>query len=280
MRFEDTGLPDDKMVRDAYKQARAQALSSALRQEALLGYEELVDQYYQEDMAGLLADYLDGHITKAEFNLEKRAIQEIREENRDIIIPKDLPAVLEQKFRDASLAPALEIHRHSENATPELISAALLAASVRSPVDCAAVAGKFGPVVAGIIAEKLHIDSYVTRRGKNLAAASADTKRLFMAGLSNQFRLNAAAARKKGDGQKLFLPEHEAMEAFAEAQLLWGADKKLGKRLVSTFNSAARALESPFILEGGPRSDLTLVKTLPKKPSRRRKTHRFGDDGF
>lgn len=284
MKFEDSGLLNDKLVEEAFNYAQAYTLS--LTKESMLGITELVDADFKDDLEALEEAYEFGDLTEEEYNLEKADLEQYREQALADITPEDIAYELGKLFRDSCLAPALEIQQYSDKSSPQLIAAALLSHAARDPIDCEKIAEKFGAGIAHLIAERLHIEAYPGAYEDNLAAASDDAKRLFMAELTNSFREAAATVTKLAPDEQAFLPHEQAEKGYQEGKLMWGTDKKLDARLVDTFNQAAQLMASPYRLEVNPQGQPELIKGTPRNTEKQgpttgpRKPTIFGDDGF
>ena len=281
MLFEHSGLQDDPLIEDAFNYA--QNYTQSLDKEILLGYKDLLDVDYEDDLAMLDEDLEDGNITKEEYEQEKSILEMMREEDMQEMFPDDPTEELNRLFRDNCVGPALEIQKYSNNSSPALIATALLATCARDPIDCKKIEERFGAEIAGLIAERLHVNAYPGSHDENTLASSPDAKCLYMAELTNSFREAAAAVKKLGPDELAFLPQEQAETGLAEARLLWGNDKKLDSRLISIFNKAAKTLYSPLSLEIDENGLPELVRNTQKKTKktpRRKKSSNFGDDGF
>ncbi len=281
MRFEDSGLKDDMLVESAFNYA--QSYTQSLGKEMLLGYKQLIDMDYQDELDMLEEDLEDGIITHEVYDQEKSILEIMRAEDMKEMIPSDLDGEINRLFRNNCVGPALEIQNYSEKSSPALIAAALLSSCVRDPIDCKKIEEAFGSNIAALVAEKLHVEAYPARREENITAISPDAKRIFMAHLANDFREAAGAAKKHRPGEKAFLPSDLVNGAFTDASLLWGNDKKLDGRVVSIFNQAAQTLSSAFRIEVDEKNALELVRTTQKIPTKKKpgkKPGHFGDDGF
>ena len=280
MRFEDSGLQSDDLIVNAFNYA--QTYTRSLSEEVLLDCKKLIEANYEDDFDILEEALENEEISQDEYEQEKSILEIMRDEDIKKIMPANAQKELDRVFRDNCVGPALEIQQHSENPSPALIATALLASCVRDPVDCKKIEKNFGENIAGLIAEKLHIKAYPSTHAASTAAASPDTKRLFMAELANDFR-EATVVKKLGPDETAYLSFEQAKSAVVEAELLWGNDKKLDNRLVDIFNLAAKALFSPLRMELDENGKLGLVRNThkdPPKTSRKKKPPNTGDDGF
>ncbi len=258
MRFQESGLQNDKLVEDAfnYGAAYAQSLSS----EAMMNFKQQIDAYYAQNLQAMTAAKNAQKLTEADFTREKTELDRVRAAQMGMG-PRVVADALNDRFTKQSIAPAMEIQSYSDKASPELIAAVLLAGCVRSPVDYKNVAEKFGDTIANLVAEVVHINAYPGAREANLAAASGDAKRVNMAILTASLESIVGQSQKQlQTGQKLAFPPGQEESLFANAKLLWGADKKLDKRLLDTFNRAAQVTSSVFRMEADAKGTLELVK--------------------
>jgi len=281
MRFQDSGLVNDKLVKQAFDYA--QDYTKSLATEVLQSYRDLIHADYKDDLDMLKEMFDYGDITEADYEQKKTALENERAAELKEITPDNIPAELEWMFRDNAIGAALEIQRYSDKATTELIAAAMLAECARDPVDCKKIEEKFGPAISGMIAEILHIEAYPAARAENTAASGPDTKRLYMAAITNSFRQAAALVNELQENEKAELPPERVEAAYTEAKTLWGNDKKLDKRLVDVFNKAADVLASSYRMEAGPKGTLELVNSTSTIPARiipGKKRGGCGDDGF
>lgn len=277
MRFQDSGLVNDKLVEQAFNYT--QAYMQSLAGEVLLNYRNSINKSYDRELELLKLDLNDKVITQEEYDKEKAALEKQRAIDLKGPSPLAINLALDRIFRSEALGTALEIQNHSDKASLSLIATALLAECVRSPLDSKKAGKAFGEALENIIATVIDVELYPAERVRKIAAANDDSKRILAARLTNRFR---QAAAKQELGEKITLQNGQAEGLFKEIKLLWGIDKKLDARLVSVFNQAAATLKSTYTLEVSDRGLPQLVnnsapppppKSVPKKPG-------FGDDGF
>jgi hypothetical protein len=281
MKFEDTKLPGDKLVEDAFNYA--QDYNKALAPELLAQFKQQVESRYATDLLFLNEDKEAGQIDEDKYNASKSRLDMVKEAQL-----KQLPRIVDQQleniFTTAKLGPVQEISNHSDNATPALLAATMLVDCVRDPVDYKKVEGTFGGAVGGLIAEILHIDSYPGTLLASLSDASADAKRIFMAGMSSSLNTVAEQVKKLPPGQMLRFPPKQEETMFSQAKVIWGNDKKQDARLTDVFNKAAEAMNSNYRLEltaaGAPDLVESIRKAPPKMLPGPKKPPKAGDDGF
>lgn len=260
MKFHESGLPKDKLIEAAFEYSHAFTLKS--RKAAMRDFTLQIDEIHAGQLKALDDTKQSANMPESEYKRQKEALEKLRDENMKLGPPL-VDQALETVFVARRVNPALEILNHSETKDPEVIAAALLCECIRSPKDFKAITGKFGERVAGIAAEIAHIDAYPDEREQNMAEASADAKRVYLAwlsasenGIADQVR-QAAIARPN---EKLALPPGHEKQLYNDAAQLWGVDKKLDARLVDAFNRVAEATGSAFRMEVDEKGELGLVK--------------------
>jgi hypothetical protein len=253
MRFEETGLKENTLVRDAFNYAAAYYKSVALDM-----VRQNLEDSYMKQLTALDSGQATGRYSDEEYNERLARYDQSLEAQK-----KRLPQFAEQQFNalfnKKKIAPVLTIQQHSDESTPERLAAALLLDCARDSVEHKNLEERFGTAVAGPIAEILHADSYPGSRNDALAATSSDAKSIYAAEIIaslNQLPDDARMAEMQG--QKLLLP---ARALFAQAQPLMGSDKGLDTQLVDAFNRAAEILASPYRIEIGTNKIPKLVKT-------------------
>jgi hypothetical protein len=280
MRFQDSGLQSNKLVEEAFNYGAA--YSQSLSGEALMGFAQQIDAQYLQQLRGLTAAKEAQRVSEQDFDLKKAELDRMRVAQLNMG-PGVVGSALDNRFIQQSVAPALEVQKYSDKASPELVAAILLADSVRSPVDYKKVAEKFGDTVAELVAEIIHIRVYPAKHAENVAAASSDAKRVYMgimtASLDN---IVAQAQAQLQTGKKLIMPPGQEEALYGNAKVLWGNDKKLDRRLLDTFNRAAQVTSSEFRMEVDAKGALELVKgakATPKpRPAAGGKPDIIGDD--
>ncbi len=252
MKFEDTKLPNEKLVVDAFNHAYEdnQALGPDMKRQI----EQQIELGYQANMTYLNQDKASGQVTEEQYKSDKAMI----DKQRDAQL-KQVPLIVTQQldtiFATTRLGPVQELQNHSENNSSTLLAAALLLDSVRDPICAKKIEEQFGSPVFGLIAEVLHIDSHPNQQEANLPAASSDAKRVFVAGLTGS--LDQVVTQMAKSRQPLRFPPGQEEMMFTRAKLVWGNDKKLDTRLVDVFNRAAEAMGSKFRIElSGGKPDL------------------------
>lgn len=278
MRFEDTGLTKNTLVEDAFNYA--QEYNRSLAPEVALQLKQRLEQDYEKRLAGLDQAKEAGQVDEEAYKKYKASL----DASMDMQV-KRLPLIAKQQlelmFNKAKIAPVLELQQHSENTSPALLAAALVLDTVRDPVDHQKLDAKFGSTVSGLVAEVLHVESYPGTIDQGLSNASADAKRIFLAGLSSSLDQVVQQISKLPPGATLQFPPKQEETMFNQAKTLWGNDKKLDARLVSVFNKAATALASPYRIEVAANGTPTLTETAvvqPQQPGRKKGPKITGDD--
>ena len=277
MRFQDSGLVNDKLVERAFNYA--QAYTQSLGKELLMNYKNAVTQNYEIEFRLLDLDLKDKIITPEQYEKEKAVLERERARDLQAATPETIRNALERMFRNNALGIALEVQNHSDKATPAQIAAALLAQSARSPIDCKKIGKEFGEAIENMVANIVDVGVYPVERDEKTAAANDDTKRLLMAGLTNRFR---KAAGNLEPANKVSLQPGKAEEAFQEIKPLWGVDKKLDSRLVSVFNQVATTQKSSYTLEVNEKGLPVLINNSTPPPPKTGPVKKpiFGDEGF
>ena len=272
MRFEDTGLPNDKAVEAAFNYAFASFPAELEAQ-----YKQRLELSYQDQL-----NYLDA--MKDEGQLDDEMYKNYRDrldkslEDGQKRLPQMITQRLDAEFKVQRLSPVVEMQKYSEKSSPALVAAALLLDSVHDPLDFLKADAECGAAVSGVVAEVLHVRSHP---GDHLATASVDAKHLIAAGLANTFGKIASQIMRLQENQQLRLPPKFLESNFAQIKLLWGDDKKMNTRLLETFNRVAEGAASPLRIELGTTGSPELVETVKKAPPAPKSTRpKLGDDGF
>lgn len=249
MRFHESGLPNDKLIEEAFNFSFATIMAN--QKDALKSFQAQINAMHAENMHGLDMARRSGDVKDDEYKMQKDMLEKMRDDQLKAgpsLISQELGRVFEQR----RLAPAKEIADNADGVNPALISAILLVDTVRSPLDFQNVEKRFGTAVAGLVAEVLHIDAYPSERDVTLAKAAPDSKRAYMALLIttiNQISSQIEQALKANPMQKIMLPPGQEEQMFANAKTMWGVDKKLDARFLDVFNKAADIVSSPFKVE-------------------------------
>jgi len=266
VKFEDTKLPADKVVVDAFNHANEnnKAGATAIRKQ--------LDAQFKSVFLQLDALKETGRINEAQYGMEKARL-----EQQQKMIPQIIQQELDARFK-LTVAPAQELQAHSENTSPEVLAATLLLDSVRDPVDFEEIAAKFGSEVAGPLKQVLHIHAHdePATQEANLNKASSDEKRIYAAEIASDLEQVPAAAKRVQPGTALTL---EAESVFKQIEQVWGNDRKQDARLVDVFNKAATALKSAFTIEINGTAPV-LVKNKPSVLPPVKKPPLPGDGGF
>jgi hypothetical protein len=260
MLFKDSGLPNEKLIEDAFNYSRANAQGGL--KEQMAGLKQQVDMIYQQNLMMLDMERDAGNMKEDEYKMNKQALDKMRKDQM-AMAPQLIAQGLEKLFEKRRVGPAKEIVENADKSSPELVAAVLLIDCVRSPLDYKNIAAKFGESVAGLIAEVVHIDAYPSERDDNIAKAAADTKRAYEALLIsslNQIVEQVQEMSKQKPAQKIMFPPGQEEQLYSDVKNVWGNDPKLDKRFMDAFNTAARAASSKFQLEVDKDGKLELVK--------------------
>lgn len=258
MEFKDSGLPQTKLVEDAFNYSKANALAG--EKEALKNVQQQVTLIFDQQKMMLDAAKQSGQLNDEQYEAQKKRLEKQRELQMNALKPM-VQKGLTEMFVSKRLAPAKELQK-ADVVSPEALAAILLVECVRSPIDFDNVEKKFGSAVAGIVAEVAHIDAYPSERSENLQKAGADTKRAYLSLLITSLEdiSQEVAKASKNPFQKIILPPGQEEQLFGDAQPVWGTDKKLEARFVESFNKLAQATSSIFRIETGAKGEPELVK--------------------
>jgi len=266
MEFKDSGLPQNKLVEDAFNYSKANALAG--EKEALKNVQQQVGMIFDQQKMELDMLKQGGAISDAEYEEEKKNLEKQRQMQMGALGPMIQKGLMEM-FSGKRVGPARELQQHSDGASPEVLAAVMLVECVRSPIDYENIEKKFGGAVAGLVAEVAHIDAYPSERSENLKKAGADTKRAFISRALTDMEATTKAIEKasKNPFARIMMPPGQEQDLFEDAKAVWGADKKLDARFLQLFNKFTEAAGSTFRAELDAKGELELVKgAAPAKP--------------
>lgn len=259
MEFKDSGLPQTKLVEDAFNYSKANTLAG--EKEMLKSVEQQVGMIFDQQKTMLEFAKQSGNLTKEEYEEEKKNLDKQRQLQMNSLKPM-VQKSLGELFDAKRLKPAQELAKNAESASPEAIAAVLLVECVRSPIDYENIEKKFGSAVSGIVAEVAHIEAYPSERTENLQKAGADTKRAYLSLLITSLDAVAKEVAKvsRNPLQRVVLSPGQEEQLYNDAVPAIGTDKKLEARFVETFNKFAEGAKSIYRIEVGTAGDLQLVK--------------------
>lgn len=287
MKFEESGLPDNDIVRKAFDYSYDFIMSPPQ-----------MDAARQVYMAGLQHDYatdmneLQAHAdqVKDQAHIQKH-LDQINQQYEALgqQAPEKAKESLEQLFRDQYVGAAKIVQGAGKKNSTELIAATLVSHCMFSALDCENAYGQgLSDNIIGLAIEVLDV---VTARSpierlQKLTFASTDAKRALMArGIASILSHRGVALleierlREKHRDGKLILPDDLAQSIFEEAAPLWGNDKKLDENLIKTFNSFSLEAKSDWMLKASQQNRLKLTKQFGAdgKPT---SDYRFADSVF
>lgn len=259
MEFKDSGLPQNKLVEEAFNYSKANALAG--EKEMLKNVQQQVGMIFDQQKHMLDMAKRTGELTPEEYEDEKKNLEKQRELQMNAVKPMVQKSLIEL-FDSKRVGPAQELVKNAESASPEVLAAVMLVDCVRSPIDYENIEKKFGSAVAGIVAEVTHIDAYPSERVENLQKAGNDTKRAYLSLLVTSLESISKEISKTARNplQRVMLPPGQEEQLYNDATPIWGTDKKLDARFVEAFNKVAKGVQSVFRLEVGTAGDLQLVK--------------------
>jgi hypothetical protein len=262
MQFNESGLPKDKLVESAFDYS--QTFTKRATKMALQDFARQMEEIHQANMKGLDADH-DAGMPDAEYKRTKEALEKLRDEQLKQG-PMLVDHALDALFVARRVKPALEMANNSETPSSDMIAATLLCECIRSPRDFQTITKTFGEHVANIAAEIAHIDAYPDERAQNMAEASTDAKRVYLAWLDasvNNIAEQITRASTAIPPEKLQLPPGHEKQMYSDVQQLWGVDKKLDARFIEAFNRCCEAAGSAFRVEMDEKGGLNLVQGSP-----------------
>lgn len=268
MKFYESGLPNDKLVEEAFNASYANAMT--FRADVMKDFVRQIGLSFQQQIGLLEADKTANLVSEDEYKREKAALERMRDEQLKMG-PRVVEDELNKMFVQRRLAPAQELQKNSEKVSPEALAAAMLIECVRSPIDYMNLVKKFGDEVGRLVAEVHHADAYPSDRDDALAKSDSETKRVYLALLVTSLDSIVAQAQlmaKINPAQKVVFYGGQEETLFGNAKALWGNDKKLDQRFLAAFNSAAEITTSAFRLEVDASGALELVigSVTPKDP--------------
>lgn len=264
MQFKDSGLPNNKLVEDAFNHSRTNAQGN--QKEALKSFKQQIEMIHSQNLMMLDMEKDSGTMKDDEYKQNKIALERMRDDQLKMG-PQLIARELDNMFEKRRVGPAKIAANNADASTPELVAAIMLIDCVRSPVDFQNINAKFGAKVSGLIAEVVHIDAYPSERDTNLAKASDDAKRAYQALVImslDEIVGQIKRAAKENPLQKIMFPPGQEEQIYGDVKNLWGTDKKLDAKFLDAFNKASDAASSPYKLEVGTDGSLELVKGTVK----------------
>lgn len=267
MEFKDSGLPQNKLVEDAFNYSKQNTMAG--EKEMLKSVQQQVGMIFDEQKMLLDIARQSGQLSQEQFEAQKKKLDDQQKQQMTALVPM-VKKSLTEIFAAKRLDPAVELHKNADAASPEVLAAVLLVECVRSPIDFENIEKKFGSSVSGLVAEVAHIDAYPSERSENLQKAGTDTKRAYMARVITDLEAMSKEIIKaaRNPFNKIMLPPGQEEQLHAEATAIWGSDKKLDARFVQIFNKVGEGAGSPYRVEVGAKGDLELIKdaSLTKTP--------------
>jgi hypothetical protein len=266
MEFKDSGLPQIKLVEDAFNFSKTNTLAG--EKEMLKSVQQQVGMIFDQQKMMLDFAKQSGDLTDGEYEQEKKNLEKQRQLQMGALAPMVQKSLLEM-FTAKRVGPARELQQHADNASADVLAAVMLVDCVRSPIDYENIEKKFGSTVAGLVAEVAHIDAYPSERSENLQKAGVDTKRAFMARVITDLEnVNKEIAKaSKNPFNRIMLPPGQEEQIYNDVLPIWGTDKKLDARFVQLFNKFGEGASSTFRVEVGAKGELELLKDVaPAQP--------------
>ncbi len=264
MNFNESGLPKNQLVEEAFNYSRTNALGN--QKEALKSFQQQIEMIHNQNLLMLDMEKDSGDMKDDEYKRNKQSLERMRDDQLKMG-PQLIARELENMFEKRRVGPAKIVSTTSDAASPDVVAAVMLIDCVRSPLDYKNVSAKFGDSVANIIAEVVHIDAYPSERDVNLSKASSEAKRAYESLLItslDQIIEQIQRAAKENPQQKIMFPPGQEEQIYSDIKSLWGNDAKLDKRFIDAFNKASDFAQSPFKLEVDSSGALELVKGTVK----------------
>lgn len=267
MEFKDSGLPQNKLVEDAFNYSKQNTMAG--EKEMLKSVQQQVGMIFDEQKMLLDLAHQSGQLSAEQFEAQKKKLDDQQKQQMTALVPM-VKKTLTEIFTAKRLDPAVELHKNADASSPEVLAAVLLVECVRSPIDFENIEKKFGSTVSGLVAEVAHIDAYPSERTENLQKSGTDTKRAYLARVITDLEAMSKEIAKaaRNPFNKIMLPPGQEEQLHSEASAIWGSDKKLDARFVQIFNKVGEGASSPYRVEVGTKGELELIKdaNLAKPP--------------
>ena len=275
MKFEKSGLPNHDLVKKAFDLA-------LLNQKDRYDYQTqhaLRDIEYEADAHKRQLSALGnaGQLPLDKVISEQRKVDTQKEQAKQQAID-GLAMQREQDFSHNIVGPARLAAQVSENPTPQLIAAALLRESVRSPIDFEKICTNFGTEVSDVLKNYMHLEAYPTEKEKNLPASTDDVKRMSLIMAIGAMQSMISVAEKvtqqmmmeqqiqPGQEIKVMMVggDSEARRMVRTAELVRGTDQRLDEQFVSSFNKMSGKIDVGIKVEVGADNKL-VVREVPRE---------------
>jgi len=266
MRFEDTGLPNTEKVKKAfdfswgrYEPMFKKTFDAQINQFETSANTQLRQLLARPGMADAEKKSLTEQFNQ-QVNLQKRNMQQA------------YPRSLETSFVAGPLAPPVAIASLVPNANDNLIAAALLVETIRSPEDMAEVKQTFDESLVKLVTEYRNLELHKAEILTNLPKASEDAKRLYLSVIISDLSDIVRMGNSLRPGQYLeTMGGPDQLKNFVKlASSIRGNDLKMDGAFVKVFNEANKYLVEGFELKksdtGTGYSIKPLPKVQPKKP--------------
>jgi len=123
MEFKDSGLPQTKLIEEAFNFSKANAMSN--EKDAMKEFKQQIDMIFAQREMMLDLQKNDMGMPEADYEREKKKLEKAREEQMRIG-PQAIRQELNNMFVNRRVGLAKEVQAHTENPTEELIAAVML----------------------------------------------------------------------------------------------------------------------------------------------------------
>lgn len=264
MNFDQSGLPANQLVQDAFNHSYKYLMATT--PDLMKSFERQISRMYRDER--IMLERSKKNMSEQEYQETLKELEEGLKEQLKAG-PGIIKRQLDREFANSKVRPAQELFRHADKASPEALAAVMLVECIRSPRDFKAIEDNFGPVVATMVSDLIHIEVYASERAKTLDGVSQDVKRAYLASSIAELATvgeRAVAFAKQNPGQRMIFPDGHEQTMFDSAKKIWGIDAKLDARLIEVFNKTAEVVLSKFRFEKDADGDLALVPFTPPTP--------------
>lgn len=258
MNFVETGLPNAKVIEDAFNYSKKDVMSSAA--ENVKEVQAQIKAHFARALKGFDQALEAGKISEEEHRLNKEALDkklplELAKANAYVI--RELNGL----FASRRVFAAKEALNQTTSPSNDLIAATLLLEAMRSPIDYKTIAAEISPAVADIVAHVMHLETYPAERSAHMKTVSDDTKRAYLIGLTSSMNhIMQQAKAMKASGGMIQLQAGQEQQIFEDVKAAWGTDTKLESRFLKIFNDTMALVGSGFTMAANEAGELELLK--------------------
>lgn len=270
MSFEQSGLPQNALLREVYDYAHERVMR--MRDRVVRDNMRQLEENYRGNLANLKDALASGSITEEKYGHNLQRIEQWYNAKKQGI-PPAVEGMLKQKFLMGHVRFAVEVSQVAEGISSEALAVALIGDSVASARDYMEIETRFGPVVAGIARDTQHVRLYPESGEEVMTGAHPDARRLWLAReilLLEHLGESLVRHREMAPTEDLMYSPTE-MEVYMRVRPVLGTDKKMDRRLVDAFNKVAHVIDATHRLEFTDQGEIHLHQTPrqiqpPKRP--------------